>query len=148
LPVETVGSHLRSTSGWRRPPIAIILDFICAWRVAGCALFHPSWAVESLLSAKDDGTQAPLQYGGRSARHRKRRFAIFGGISMAEPRAHGDQYSCRRIQSISGIGHAVFILVFMLVAGPLASFIPLSTLAGAGGGLLEYGGRKISFSCF
>ena len=28
------------------------------------------------------------------------------------------------------MAHAVFVLVFMLVASPLASFIPLSTLAG------------------
>ena len=31
---------------------------------------------------------------------------------------------------VAGITHALFVLAFMLVAGPLASFIPLSALAG------------------
>jgi SulP family sulfate permease len=34
------------------------------------------------------------------------------------------------VQPVSGIAHALFVLAFMLVAAPLASFIPLSALAG------------------
>jgi hypothetical protein len=45
-------------------------------------------------------------------------------------RAYGHQYSRGRVQP--GLGHrnALFVLVFMLVAAPFASFIPLSALAG------------------
>jgi sulfate permease, SulP family len=32
---------------------------------------------------------------------------------------------------VSGMMHALIVLIFMVVASPLASFIPLSTLAGA-----------------
>jgi SulP family sulfate permease len=57
--------------------------------------------------------------------------AIFGGISVTGTIARtATNIRAGACSPISGMAHAVFILVFMLVAGPLASFIPLSTLAG------------------
>ena len=92
-------------------------------------------AVESLLSAKvADGMT------GRKHRYNMEvvaqgvanvASAIFGGISVTGTIARtATNIRAGACSPISGIGHAVFILVFMLVAGPLASFIPLSTLAG------------------
>ena len=57
--------------------------------------------------------------------------AIFGGISVTGTIARtATNIRAGACSPISGMGHAVFLLVFILVAGPLASFIPLSTLAG------------------
>jgi sulfate permease, SulP family len=57
--------------------------------------------------------------------------AIFGRISVTGTIARtATNIRAGACSPVSGIGHAVFILVFMLVAGPLASFVPLSTLAG------------------
>jgi len=57
--------------------------------------------------------------------------AIFGGISVTGTIARtATNIRAGGCSPVSGIAHAVFVLVFMLVAGPLASFIPLSALAG------------------
>jgi len=34
------------------------------------------------------------------------------------------------VSPVSGMTHALFVMIFMVVASPLASFIPLSALAG------------------
>jgi sulfate permease, SulP family len=57
--------------------------------------------------------------------------AIFGGIRVTGTIARtATNIRAGACSPVSGIAHAVFVLVFMLVAGPLASFIPLSALAG------------------
>ena len=88
-------------------------------------------AVESLLSAKvaDGMTGRKHHYNMEVVAQGVANIASAGGISVTGTivatniRAGG-------CSPVSGIAHSVFVLVFMLVAGPLTSFIPLSALAG------------------
>jgi SulP family sulfate permease len=92
-------------------------------------------AVESLLSAKvADGMT------GRKHRYNMEvvaqgianiASAIFGGISVTGTIARtATNIRAGACSPVSGMAHAVFVLMFMLTAAPLASFIPLSALAG------------------
>jgi SulP family sulfate permease len=57
--------------------------------------------------------------------------ALFGGISVTGTIARtATNVRAGARSPVSGILHALFILLFMLVAAPLASFIPLAALAG------------------
>ena len=136
LPVETVGSHFGQLPDGVPPPRLPSFSTSSVLDVLPAALsFTLLGAVESLLSAKvADGMT------GRKHRYNMEVVAqgvanvvsaIFGGISVTGTIARtATNIRAGACSPISGIGHAVFILVFMLVAGPLASFIPLSTLAG------------------
>ena len=136
LPVETVGSHFGQLPDGVPPPRLPSFSTSSVLDVLPAALsFTLLGAVESLLSAKvADGMT------GRKHRYNMEvvaqgvanvASAIFGGISVTGTIARtATNIRAGAYSPISGIGHAVFILVFMLVAGPLASFIPLSTLAG------------------
>jgi SulP family sulfate permease len=92
-------------------------------------------AVESLLSAKvADGMT------GRKHRYNMEvvaqgvanvASAIFGGISVTGTIARtATNIRAGGVSPVSGMAHALFVLIFMVVASPLASFIPLSALAG------------------
>jgi sulfate permease, SulP family len=136
LPVETIGSHFGQLPDGVPPPRLPSFSTSSVLDVLPAALsFTLLGAVESLLSAKvADGMT------GRKHRYNMEVVAqgvanvvsaIFGGISVTGTIARtATNIRAGACSPISGIGHAVFILVFMLVAGPLASFIPLSTLAG------------------
>ena len=136
LPVETVGSHFGQLPDGVPPPRLPSFSTSSVLDVLPAALsFTLLGVVESLLSAKvADGMT------GRKHRYNMEVVAqgvanvvsaIFGGISVTGTIARtATNIRAGACSPISGIGHAVFILVFMLVAGPLASFIPLSTLAG------------------
>jgi hypothetical protein len=91
-------------------------------------------AVESLLSAKvADGIT------GRKHRYNMEvvaqgianvASALFGGISVTGTIARtATNIRAGACSPISGMMHALMVLIFMVVASPLASFIPLSTLA-------------------
>src|SRR5262249_11709956 len=91
--------------------------------------------VESLLSAKvADGMT------GRKHRYNMELVAqgianvasaFFGGISVTGTIARtATNIRAGARSPVSGMLHAVFLLVFMLTAAPLASLIPLSALAG------------------
>jgi SulP family sulfate permease len=57
--------------------------------------------------------------------------AIFGGISVTGTIARTATNIRAGAQSpMSGIMHSLFVLLFLLIAAPLARFIPLSSLAG------------------
>jgi len=57
--------------------------------------------------------------------------ALFGGISVTGTIARtATNIRAGARSPVAGVLHSVFLLVFMLVAAPLASFIPLSALAG------------------
>ena len=57
--------------------------------------------------------------------------ALFGGISVTGTIARtATNVRAGARSPVSGMLHSVFLLVFMLVASPLASFVPLSALAG------------------
>jgi sulfate permease, SulP family len=56
---------------------------------------------------------------------------LFGGISVTGTIARtATNIRAGACSPLAGMMHAVFVLLFMLVAAPLASFIPLSALAG------------------
>ena len=92
-------------------------------------------AVESLLSAKvADGMT------GRKHRYNMEvvaqgianiASAIFGGISVTGTIARtATNIRAGACSPISGMAHALFVLVFMVLGARLASFVPLSALAG------------------
>ena len=136
LPIETIGSHFGQLPDGVPIPRLPSFSTSSVLDVLPAALsFTLLGAVESLLSAKvADGMT------GRKHRYNMEvvaqgianiASAMFGGISVTGTIARtATNIRAGACSPISGIGHAFFILVFMLVAGPLASFIPLSTLAG------------------
>jgi sulfate permease, SulP family len=57
--------------------------------------------------------------------------ALFGGISVTGTIARtATNVRAGATSPVSGILHALFVLLFMLVAAPLARYVPLSALAG------------------
>jgi SulP family sulfate permease len=57
--------------------------------------------------------------------------ALFGGISVTGTIARtATNIRAGARSPLSGIMHAGFLLLFMLIAAPLAGFVPLSALAG------------------
>ena len=114
------------------PPIS--LDLL--WSLLPTALsFTLLGGIESLLSAKvADGMTA--------RKHRPNMelvaqgianiaSALFGGISVTGTIARtATNVRAGAVSPLAGMMHAGFILAFMLIAAPLAGFIPLSALAG------------------
>jgi SulP family sulfate permease len=136
LSVETIGSHFGQLPDGVPAPRLPSFSTSSVLDVLPAALsFTLLGAVESLLSAKvaDGMTGRKHRYNMEVVAQGVANIAsaIFGGISVTGTIARtATNIRAGACSPISGIGHAVFILVFMLVAGPLASFIPLSTLAG------------------
>ena len=136
LPVQTIGSHFGQLPNGVPTPQLPSISYSSVLAVLPTALsFTLLGAVESLLSAKvADGMT------GRKHRYNMEvvaqgvanvASAIFGGISVTGTIARtATNIRAGGCSPVSGIAHAVFVLVFMLVAGPLAIFIPLSALAG------------------
>ncbi len=136
LSVDTVGSRFGGIpSGFPAPAIPR-LDWPLLVAVFPAALsFTLLGAVESLLSAKVADSMT-----GR--KHRSNMELVAQGIAnMASPLFGGFNVTgtiartATNIRAgarspISGILHAVFLLLFMVVAAPLARFVPLSALAG------------------
>ena len=136
LPVETIGSHFgelpHGLPGLRLPSIT----YSSVFEVLPSAFsFTLLGAVESLLSAKvADGMT------GRKHRYNMELVAqgianvasaLFGGISVTGTIARtATNIRAGACSPVAGMMHAVFVLVFMFVAAPFASFIPLSALAG------------------
>jgi SulP family sulfate permease len=136
LPVETIGSHFGGIPRGLPTPQLPAVTLSLLYDVLPAAFsFTLLGGVESLLSAKvADGMT------GRKHRYNMELVAqgianmasaLFGGISVTGTIARTATNIRAGAQSpLSGIMHAVFVLIFMLVAAPLASFIPLSALAG------------------
>jgi SulP family sulfate permease len=136
LPIETIGSHFggipHSLPTPQLPPVSEALLI----QVLPVALsFTLLGGIESLLSAKvADGMT------GRKHRYNMELVAqgisnvvsaLFGGISVTGTIARtATNIRAGARSPVSGMLHAVFLLLFMLTAAPLASFIPLSALAG------------------
>jgi sulfate permease, SulP family len=136
LPIETIGSRFggipESLPAPELPPIslALILQVLPA-----AFTFTLLGGVESLLSAKvADGMT------GRKHRYNMELVAqgianmasaLFGGVSVTGTIARtATNIRAGAKSPLSGMMHAGFLLLFMLVAAPLASFIPLAALAG------------------
>ncbi len=136
LPVDTIGSRFggipRSLPLPALPPMSLdkalaVLPDAIAFALLG--------AIESLLSAV-------VADGMTGRRHRSNcelvaqgfaniGSALFGGICVTGTIARtATNVRAGAHGPISGMLHAAFLLVFTLVAAPLASFIPLAALAG------------------
>ena len=136
LPVATVGSRfggIPSTLPWPSLP-----DFGWAKVIAvlpAALSFTLLGAIESLLSAV-------VADGMTGRRHRSNAelvaqgvanigSALFGGFCVTGTIARtATNVRAGAHGPVAGMLHAVFLLVFMLVAAPLAAFIPLAALAG------------------
>jgi SulP family sulfate permease len=136
LPVETIGSRFGGVPGGLPLPHMPLFTAQRLIDVLPAALsFTLLGGVESLLSAKvADGMT------GRKHRYNMEvvaqgianmASALFGGISVTGTIARtATNIRAGARSPLSGMLHAAFILVFMVALAPLASFIPLSALAG------------------
>ena len=136
LPVETIGSHFGgvpsgvSLPRWPDLATAKIIEMLPA-----ALSFTLLGGIESLLSAKVADAMT-----GRKHRYNMELVAqgvanvasaCFGGISVTGTIARtATNIRAGAKSPIAGILHAAFLLVFILVAAPLANYIPLAALAG------------------
>jgi sulfate permease, SulP family len=136
LPVETIGSHFggipRSLPAPQIPPIST--ELLLAILPASLS-FTLLGGIESLLSAKiaDGMTGRKHRYNMELVAQGLANIAssLFGGISVTGTIARtATNIRAGARSPLSGIMHAGFLLIFMLVAAPLASYIPLAALAG------------------
>src|SRR6185503_18897339 len=113
------------------PPISLAL----VWQVVPAALsFTLLGGIESLLSAK-------VADGMTGRKHRSNMelvaqgianiaSALFGGIAVTGTIARtATNIRAGAKSPLSGMLHSVFLLAFLLIAAPLASFVPLCALA-------------------
>ena len=135
LPVETIFSRFGALP--RRPPAPALPNL--SWSMINAALpwalsFTLLGAIESLLSAVVADSMS-----GR--RHRPNAellaqgvanmaAALFGGFCVTGTIARtATNIRAGSRGPVSGMLHAVFVLLFMLIAAPLAGYIPLAALA-------------------
>jgi SulP family sulfate permease len=136
LPVETIGTRFGGIPGSLPAPAIPAFSLEKAQAVLPSALaFALLGAIESLLSAV-------VADGMTGRRHRSNLelvaqgianigSAIFGGIPATGTIARtATNVRAGARGPISGMLHAAFLLVFMLLLAPLASYIPLAALAG------------------
>ncbi|MEA2905962.1 MAG: sulfate permease, SulP family [Alphaproteobacteria bacterium] len=136
LPVETIGSHFGGIPhGLPAPHFPPATEPLFLAILPAALSFTLLGGMESLLSAK-------VADGMTGRRHRYNMelvaqgvanvvSALFGGISVTGTIARtATNIRAGARTPFAGMMHAGFILIFMLVAAPLASFIPLSALAG------------------
>lgn len=136
LPVSTIGSKFGGIPSTLPAPALPAMSFAKIIDVLPAALsFTLLGAIESLLSAV-------VADGMTGRRHRSNcelvaqgvaniGSALFGGFCVTGTIAR----TATNVRSgahgpVSGMLHAVFILLFMAIAAPLAAFIPLAALAG------------------
>ena len=136
LPVATIGSRFGGLPHGLPMPHLPAMTPALLLRVLPAALsFTLLGGIESLLSAKVADSMT-----GRKHRSNMELIAqgianiasaIFGGISVTGTIARtATNVRAGACSPLSGIMHAGFLLLFILVAAPLASFVPLSALAG------------------
>ena len=136
LPVETLGTRFGGIP--RTLPVPSLPAFTPELAIAvlpDAVSFALLGAIESLLSAV-------VADGMTGRRHRSNcelvaqgfaniGSALFGGICVTGTIARtATNVRAGAYSPISGMLHSAFLLVFMLVAAPLASYIPLAALAG------------------
>jgi SulP family sulfate permease len=136
LQAETIGSHfgdIPRSLPWPRLPV---FSWALVWQVFPSALsFTLLGGIESLLSAKVADAMS-------RRKHRSNMELVaqgianiasplFGGISVTGTIARtATNIRAGARSPLSGMLHAVFVFLFIVVAAPLAKFIPLSALAG------------------
>ncbi|MFO1012777.1 MAG: SulP family inorganic anion transporter [Caulobacteraceae bacterium] len=136
LPVQTIGSRFGGLPQALPAPAWPDLSLPRLMALAPAALsFTLLGAVESLLSAKvADGMT------GRAHRSNMELVAqgvanvasaLFGGIAVTGTIARtATNIRAGARSPVSGMLHAAYLMLFILVAGPLATYVPLSALAG------------------
>jgi len=136
LPVETIGSRFGGVpSSLPFPALPVITPARLLELLPAALTFTLLGGIESLLSAKiADGMT------GRKHRYNMELVAqgisnvasaLFGGLCVTGTIARtATNIRAGARSPVSGMLHAVFLLVFMMVAAPLAHYIPLSALAG------------------
>jgi SulP family sulfate permease len=136
LPIETIGSHFGGLpSGLPMPHIPALSAETVVQLAPAVISFTVLGGIESLLSAKVADSMT-----GRKHRSNMELVAqgfanigsaLFGGISVTGTIARTATNVRAGAQSpVSGILHALFLLLFLLIAAPLAKFVPLAALAG------------------
>lgn len=136
LPVDTIGTHFGGLPHGLPTPHLPKVSMPLLWQVIPAAFsFTLLGGVESLLSAKVADSMT-------NRKHRSNMelvaqgianlaSAIFGGISATGNIARtATNIRAGAKTPLSGMMHSGFVLLFLLVAAPLASFIPLCALAG------------------
>lgn len=136
LPVETVATRFGEIPhGLPAPSLPPLSWHIIISALPAALSFTLLGAVESLLSAKVADTMT-------RRRHRSNMeligqglaniaSALFGGICVTGTIARtATNIRAGARTPIAGILHSLFLLVFMIVAAPLAGYIPLPALAG------------------
>ena len=134
--VATIGTRFGGLPHGIPTPHMPAIDLRYVWQVLPSAVsFTLLGGVESLLSAKVADSMT-----GRKHRSNMELIAqgianigsaIFGGISVTGTIARtATNIRAGAASPVSGIMHAFFVLLFLLIAAPLARFIPLSALAG------------------
>ncbi|WP_136645563.1 SulP family inorganic anion transporter [Tabrizicola sp. YIM 78059] len=136
LPVETIGTRFGALPNML--PMPALPDL--GWAEVQAAL---PWAMSfALLGAIESLLSAVVADGMSGARHRSNAelvaqgvanigSAVFGGFCVTGTIARtATNVRAGSRGPVSGMLHALFILAFMLVAAPLAAYIPLAALAG------------------
>lgn len=136
LPIETVGGRFGEIPRGLPAPHLPSFSWDLVWAVLPTALaFTLLGAIESLLSAV-------VADGMTGRQHRSNMelvaqgvanigSALFGGISVTGTIARtATSIRAGARSPMAGVLHALFILVFMIVAAPLVGFVPLPALAG------------------
>jgi SulP family sulfate permease len=136
LPVATIGSRFGGVpSGLPAPALPPLSPQALLAVLPSALSFTLLGAVESLLSAK-------VADGMTGRKHRSNMelvaqgvanvaSAVFGGICVTGTVARtATNVRAGATSPVAGVLHAVFLLVFMLIAAPLARYIPLAALAG------------------
>jgi len=136
LPVETIGSRFGGLPhGLLLPRLPAMTPHLALQVLPAALSFTLLGGIESLLSAK-------VADGMTGRKHRSNMeliaqglaniaSALFGGISVTGTIARtATNVRAGGVSPLSGMMHSAFLLLFILVAAPLASFVPLAALAG------------------
>jgi SulP family sulfate permease len=135
LPVETIGTRFGGI------PRELPLPMLPAFSLTKMQAVLPDAIAFALLGAIESLLSAVVADGMTGRRHRSNcelvaqgfaniGSALFGGICVTGTIARtATNVRAGARGPVSGMLHAVFLLLFMLIAAPLASYIPLAALA-------------------
>ncbi|MGE3247192.1 MAG: SulP family inorganic anion transporter [Beijerinckiaceae bacterium] len=136
LPVATIGTKFGGI------PNALPAPHLPAFSLAKISEVFPNALAFTLLGAIESLLSAVVADGMSGRRHRSNcelvaqgvanvGSSLFGGICVTGTIARtATNVRARAHGPVSGMLHSLFVLLFMLVAAPLASYIPLAALAG------------------
>lgn len=136
LPVETIGSRFGGI------PHGLPMPHLPAIAPARLLAVLPSALSFTLLGGIESLLSAVVADGMTGRRHRSNMeliaqgaanvaSALFGGISVTGTIARtATNVRAGARSPVAGMLHAVFLLAFMILAAPLASYVPVSALAG------------------